>query len=178
MTIWQAARATSAAPTFFKRLKIGPANAQEEFIDGGIGSNNPTKLLLKEAADIFGSNHPVACVISIGTGIPKLTEFRIPGIRQKLVPLDLAKALGKIATDCEKIEKGVAEFFSSTPRLYFRFNVSRGLEDVPLEEWNDLGNIRAKTIHYLENDVLTSMKQAVVSVCERREKTLASNLRT
>ncbi|KAF1350209.1 acyl transferase/acyl hydrolase/lysophospholipase [Delphinella strobiligena] len=32
LTIWQAARATSAAPTFFKRLKIG----NREYIDGGI----------------------------------------------------------------------------------------------------------------------------------------------
>jgi patatin-like phospholipase/acyl hydrolase len=35
--IWEAARATSAAPTYFERLKVG----DDEFIDGGMGYNNP-----------------------------------------------------------------------------------------------------------------------------------------
>lgn len=48
LTIWQAARVTSAAPTFFKRGKIGPPKLQEEFLDGGLGSNNPTKVMMRE----------------------------------------------------------------------------------------------------------------------------------
>lgn len=35
--IWEAARATSAAPAYFKRIKVG----SEELIDGGLGANNP-----------------------------------------------------------------------------------------------------------------------------------------
>jgi len=41
--IWQAARATSAAPTFFKRIKIG---RKQEYIDGGMGCNNPSEVVL------------------------------------------------------------------------------------------------------------------------------------
>lgn len=37
LTIWEAARATSAAPTYFERLTVG----QDHFIDGGVGWNNP-----------------------------------------------------------------------------------------------------------------------------------------
>jgi patatin-like phospholipase/acyl hydrolase len=44
--IWEAARATSAAPTFFKRIEIG---REQPFIDGGLGRNNPSRLLLDEA---------------------------------------------------------------------------------------------------------------------------------
>lgn len=40
MKIWEAARATSAAPAYFERLKY----KGEEFIDGGMGWNNPTPL--------------------------------------------------------------------------------------------------------------------------------------
>jgi len=35
--IWEAARATSAAPNFFKRIEIGRA---QPYIDGGLGRNN------------------------------------------------------------------------------------------------------------------------------------------
>ena len=35
--IWEAARATSAAPTFFKALKKG----EKSYVDGGLGYNNP-----------------------------------------------------------------------------------------------------------------------------------------
>ena len=37
--IWEAARATSAAPSFFDSIKIGEYG--EEFTDGGTGANNP-----------------------------------------------------------------------------------------------------------------------------------------
>lgn len=35
--IWEAARATSAAPTYFERIKVGGY----ELIDGGLEANNP-----------------------------------------------------------------------------------------------------------------------------------------
>ena len=49
--IWEAARATSATPTLFKRIEIGG----QPFIDGGLGHNNPSRLLLDEAKGLFGS---------------------------------------------------------------------------------------------------------------------------
>jgi len=53
--IWEAARATSAAPTFFKRIEIGRA---QPFIDGGVGRNNPSWVVLDEANTLFGA-HPI-----------------------------------------------------------------------------------------------------------------------
>ena len=47
-TIWEATRATSAVPTFFPPTKFrNPTGGG--FIDGGIGCNNPTETLIKEA---------------------------------------------------------------------------------------------------------------------------------
>ena len=51
--IWEAARATSAAPTLFKRISIGPKGAEEEFLDGGMGCNNPVLRLIEEAEEAF-----------------------------------------------------------------------------------------------------------------------------
>jgi patatin-like phospholipase/acyl hydrolase len=38
--IWEAARATTAAPTYFPRMKLD----DYEYIDGGVGFNNPVLL--------------------------------------------------------------------------------------------------------------------------------------
>ena len=61
--IWEAARATTAGPTFFKPATIG----KHTFIDGGLGNNNPTNRALGEVAHVF-PNGRLACVLSFGTG--------------------------------------------------------------------------------------------------------------
>jgi len=179
MTVWQAARATSAAPTFFKRLRIGPQHAQEEFLDGGLGSNNPTKLLMEEAVKIFDRQDPIVCIISIGTGKTNVTEFKTPGLFQKTLPTELSYALKNMATDCETVEGEISQRFSANPGIYFRFNVEHGLENVSLEEWEELGNIKAKTIAYLgDHRIAGSVDEAVVALCDRSPRLAASDLGT
>jgi hypothetical protein len=179
MTIWQAARATTAAPTFFKRLKIGAQYAQEEFLDGGLGSNNPTKLLMEEIVTTLDQKCPVACIISIGTGKPKIIEFKTPGLFQKTLPTDLINALKNMTTDCETVEREVRQRFSTNPGIYFRFNVEHGLENVSLEEWKELGNVKAKTIAYLgDHKIAGSVNEAVLALCNRSPRLTVSDLST
>ena len=66
--IWEAAQATSAAPTLFKRIEIGSPGMQEEFVDAGVGCNNPVKQIEEKAELNFGPDRNVACIVSIGTG--------------------------------------------------------------------------------------------------------------
>src|SRR5271169_615081 len=47
--IWQAARATSAAPTIFKPMTVDIPSPVIEYIDGGLGHNNPADLAQEEA---------------------------------------------------------------------------------------------------------------------------------
>ncbi len=49
--IWQVARATSAATTFFKPIKAG--RDEIEFVDAGFGYNNPCEILIEEAQRQF-----------------------------------------------------------------------------------------------------------------------------
>jgi predicted acylesterase/phospholipase RssA len=63
--IWEAARATTAAPTFFKSMNIGTPSIP--YIDGGLGANNPSRLALAESRSIWGLDTKV-CLLSIGTG--------------------------------------------------------------------------------------------------------------
>ena len=74
--IWEAARATSAAPTFFKRIEIG---RNQPFIDGGLGRNNPSQVVLDEAKAIFGARQ-IGCLVSIGTGQAEVIEIQKPGV--------------------------------------------------------------------------------------------------
>lgn len=178
MNVWQAGRATSAAPTFFKRLKMGHKNAQEEFLDGGLGSNNPTKILLDEMVKIY-DNRDVSCIVSVGAGKTNIREYRTPGFFGRLLPTELIDALKKIATDCEETEVDMSKRFLKRPGIYFRFNVEHGLEEVGLEEWKELGNITSKTNEYLLDHKLDLIiKEAVAQLYTPTAKLKASELST
>src|ERR1700722_14732281 len=64
--IWQVARATSAATTFFKSITVGRDGI--EFIDAGFGYNNPCEILIEEARRQFPGRAQML-VLSIGTGL-------------------------------------------------------------------------------------------------------------
>jgi len=69
-TIWQACRATTAAPTFFKYAEYGePIPAR--YVDGGLGMNNSIRALVDEASRIWGpaDQSCIGCVLSIDTGV-------------------------------------------------------------------------------------------------------------
>ncbi|KAF5368755.1 hypothetical protein D9757_010417 [Collybiopsis confluens] len=65
-SIWEAARATSAAPVYFKSFEKNG----KEFVDGGLGWNNPVLELISELPTICGQNFSIGCLVSIGTGTP------------------------------------------------------------------------------------------------------------
>ena len=151
-TIWEAGRATSAAPIFFKGIDIGDPHLKESFVDGGVGCNNPSEYVIKEAIREFGreSTRQVACIVSIGTGKRKVIGFDAPTGYQKLVPKDILKALAGIATETEKTASGLQERFFNYPGLYCRLNVDCGLETVELAAWEELGGVQTHTTSYLE----------------------------
>jgi patatin-like phospholipase/acyl hydrolase len=69
--IWQAARATTAAPTYFKPILIGVPSVA--YMDGGLGHNNPAHLALSEARRLWGQD-AVVYLLSIGTGHQSATS--------------------------------------------------------------------------------------------------------
>lgn len=73
-TIWQAARATSAAPTFFKPMEINRPRPAITYIDGGMGHNNPAEVALEEAQRIWPDCSQFG-LVSIGTGRPKANSI-------------------------------------------------------------------------------------------------------
>ena len=155
MTIWQAARATSAATSFFDPITIGSGYAGRRYVDGALGFNNPLDEVWVEAQDIWAPDdgrleHLVECIVSIGTGKPG--TLAIGGDL-----LTIGKTLKDIATQTESTERVFAmkhrELFDPEQR-YFRFNVDQGLETMGLEEYQRQGEIYDATARYLNDHEL------------------------
>ena len=168
--IWEAARATTAAPTFFKRIAIGEeGQAKEEFIDAGLGCNNPTSQVLEEARNIFGNDRTVRCLISVGTGHPGTIGLARPDAFQKILPTKLIGVLKKIATDCEDTANGLSARFKDLEKFYFRFNVIHGAEGISLEEWQRMGELTEHTKAYMADvSVSKAIDEVVDILCRPR----------
>jgi hypothetical protein len=143
--IWEAARATSAASTFFDPISIGPD--EEIFLDGATVANNLIRQVCAEARDVWGFTNiadDLLCLVSVGTGVPSVEPF---GVTLKGV----FETLKSMATETERTAEEFLSEYSNldTDRRYFRFNVLRGLEKVGLEEAKKRHNIAAATYRYL-----------------------------
>jgi predicted acylesterase/phospholipase RssA len=168
--IWEAARATTAAPTFFKRIAIGEeGQAKEEFIDGGLRCNNPANQVLEEARNIFGNDRLVRCLVSIGTGHPGTIGLAKPDAFQRVLPTKLIDVLKKIAAECEHTASGLSERFKDLEKFYFRFNVTHGAEGISLEEWEKMGELTEHTKTYMADvSVSRAMDEVVDILCNPR----------
>ncbi|PPQ69600.1 hypothetical protein CVT26_001588 [Gymnopilus dilepis] len=155
LKIWQAALATSAAPSFFKPVKLNGIS----FIDGGLGYNNPAFEVLDEGEDLFDFSVPgpgnnakgLACLVSIGTGEAKVVSAYNwqRSLRQRVVPVQTIRAMIAIVTDCDSTHERLTRRFRSCPHKYFRFNVEEGLEDIGLDHWKKLDEVERATKGYL-----------------------------
>jgi predicted acylesterase/phospholipase RssA len=73
-SIWQAARATSAAPGFFPPAKVDvPPGPPGWYVDGGVRANNPSWEALVEAKKHWKTRK--CFIVSIGTGFQKPVDF-------------------------------------------------------------------------------------------------------
>jgi predicted acylesterase/phospholipase RssA len=148
-TIWQAARATSAASTFFEPIQIGPD--QESFVDGATGANNPVFHIWGEASDVWKSKGPfepnLQCLVSVGTGVPTVEAFG-----HNLA--EIANTLKIMATETETTANDFLRLYTRlhTELRYFRFNVRSGLERVGLEDAAKRYLIVAATRRYLTSE--------------------------
>lgn len=170
--IWEAARATIAAPTFFKRITItDDGGAQEDFLDGGLRFNNPAQLVLEEAMKSFGDGSKLGCLVSIGTGYPGTIGLSQPEAFQKILPTKMVGVLKQIATNCEGIAYKLAGRFRQSPDRYFRYSVNYGVGSISLEEWKKMNEVQIHTKAYMEEvDVSSSIDKVVKVLCRASER--------
>jgi predicted acylesterase/phospholipase RssA len=145
ITIWEAARATSAAPTYFPEMKFkGVA-----FWDGGLLNNNPINQLWDAR---FDAEMPVRCILSLGASRPTKTV---------LGPFALVNKIKQIAgflTDCEPkhkdFERMIRRMNTKRPDYkqiqYFRLNATTGSESIDLSDYRKVGDLEKYTNKYLD----------------------------
>ena len=162
-TIWQAGRATSATQLAFKPIQIG----QSVFLDEGTGKYNPAPMALDEAVCNEWPGREVGVFISIGTGKrPEGTNnqqhlwwegFVSGGIG------DFAEARRRLIQkieDCEKTHKEMKDHLAKrhvNPESYYRLNVTVGVGEFGMNEWNALADISTSTRMYLAEKAVQSM---------------------
>jgi Patatin-like phospholipase len=130
--IWQAARATTAAPTFFMSMSIG--NPSIRYIDGGLGHNNPSQLALTEARRIWGQDSTVY-LLSVGTGHQSATSID---------DTKLEKDMDTQITLFNKIKSSLPDLGLKVPGWKTAKNIPRGTLAL-LKMANALSNIATNT---------------------------------
>ncbi|WEW56312.1 hypothetical protein PRK78_001755 [Emydomyces testavorans] len=138
--IWEGARATTAASTFFEPITIGPF--KQEFVDGGMRCNNPIELAEFESQALWPNDDRL--IISIGSG-------SAPGKSLDGNIAVLIEALKAIVLDSEAQSERFFKTRQSRVKedRLFRFNVFHGLEGIGLEEYQEVARIAAATNSYL-----------------------------
>jgi len=175
MAIWQVARATSAAPTYFAPFVF----QDSQFVDGGLMYNNPTELAYEEMREI-DSNSPSPFVISIGTGRNDTSNFSRPRVRAGRLRLSLQRFLNpsdKLIRDSELVHSEMENLSLKGKLQYHRFNAG-GMGDFKLDEWKPatskrlgtLGTIRQHTEKYLTQPAVQEELAKVADYLVRRRR--------
>ncbi|XDG06881.1 hypothetical protein ABKA04_006496 [Annulohypoxylon sp. FPYF3050] len=146
--IWEAARATTAAPSYFPPMKIIRGNETRSFIDGAMGCNNPGFELVDEAVALYGKERVVGCFLSLGTGsLGPLTVGEGKGLRGLI---DLIKFMKGLATDSQKVHLGLKSQIPSD--TYFRFQLPSGAEKIRLHQYKKLDELSRLMDEYIEQE--------------------------
>uniref|UniRef100_A0A674F855 Calcium-independent phospholipase A2-gamma-like n=1 Tax=Salmo trutta TaxID=8032 RepID=A0A674F855_SALTR len=162
--LWQAVRASSAAPGYFQEFALGHDLHQ----DGGLLINNPTALAIHECKCLW-PNTPVQCVVSLGTGRVETAgknNTTYTSLKTKLTNVISS------ATDTEEVHIMLDALLP--PDSYFRFNPYMN-EDIALDEsrGEKLNLLQAEGLRYLDRNQEKLQKAARILT---RDKTTVQRL--
>ncbi|KAH8826543.1 acyl transferase/acyl hydrolase/lysophospholipase, partial [Flagelloscypha sp. PMI_526] len=137
--IWEAARATTVYRTLFDPIRIGPRLVQETYVDPSLEHNNPIEFVVDETKALFNASTDEHLFLSLGAGQP--------GILPSPPTEDgWAHFFKRLARDCEQTANRMEKSLGSG---HARFNISQGLQDIPIEKFIEPGIIVSHTKQYL-----------------------------
>jgi|TARA_R110002003_G_scaffold104_34_gene8499 hypothetical protein len=149
--IWEALRATSAAPTFFEEMQFGVPKVT--YLDGGVGFNNPCAEV-DYAAKALWEGRSIGVIVSVGTGLQS-----IPSVKKMAswlpfglgTDISLASALAGMATSTARVDNELKRMYNDSDTKYYRFDVDRGLANISLEQWMKEDEMAALTEQYMRD---------------------------
>ncbi|XP_003782630.1 calcium-independent phospholipase A2-gamma isoform X1 [Otolemur garnettii] len=141
--MWQAIRASSAAPGYFAEYALGNDLHQ----DGGLLLNNPSALAMHECKCLW-PDVPLECIVSLGTGRYE------SDVRNTATHTSLKTKLSNVinsATDTEEVHIMLDGLLP--PDTYFRFNPVM-CENIPLDESRNekLDQLQLEGMKYIERN--------------------------
>jgi len=140
ITIPDALRITSAAPTYFASVKL----EDKTYLDGGMITNNPTELAIFEAHNRWPDRY-IDVILSVGTGKPVEGSGSVNLI-------GIVRGIIDIATSSEQIHHRVEDCIQLLQPVpeYFRFSPP-SVGSVPLDESDEnvLIEMEKKTEEYI-----------------------------
>ncbi|KAI7755793.1 hypothetical protein M8C21_014917, partial [Ambrosia artemisiifolia] len=153
--LWQAIRASSAAPYYLEDYSDGVLRWQ----DGAIVANNPTIYAIREA-QLLWPDAKIDTLVSVGcSSVP--TKARKGGWRY----LDTGQVLIESACSVERVEEALSTLLPMIPEIhYFRFNPVDERCDMELDETDPTVwlKLEAATDEYIKNN-----SPAFKKVCEK-----------
>lgn len=165
--IFEAARATTAATTYFRPMTIKDEEGNEErFVDAALGTNNPISVLWDEAIDLYGKKRKLGCVVSLGTGSREVEiapngDHMIDKMKHLFSAVMIAKEIG---TDSEKDHQRWKTKFDEFENTYFRFNVDGGAQGIELSDWKKIEDLKMRTRKYLQKPDVKKMVDDLAEV--------------
>lgn len=152
--IWQAIRASSAAPYYLDDF----SDDINRWQDGAIVANNPTIFAIREAQLLWPDTR-IDCLVSIGCGsVP--TKVRKGGWRY----LDTGQVLIESACSVDRVEEALSTLLPMLPEIqYFRFNPVDERCGMELDETDPAIwlKLEAAVDEYVQNN-----SEALKNVCE------------
>ena len=143
--IWEAVRATSAAPLFFEPVTFETSKAT--FVDGGVRANNPVDRVTSEARRLW-PHRSIGCLVSLGTGVKLPQGFSPKESRLHQV----LKSLADIATDADAKARDFRDTVEGRKlvksKKYFRYSVSQGVGEVDLADFERIPYMESMTLPY------------------------------
>jgi Patatin-like phospholipase len=195
--IWEVARATSAAPTFFDPIDIDGVL----YSDGGVGSNNPVLLLIDEVISKSGLTGAGALVgafdvlISVGTGQKPSKKLKAkhkhPSVSSWVSRRTLYRQVSSIisglkhaATDTEEKHLQIKKWSVDAGfNGYYRWTGGEEVGGLGLDEWNKEGKgskpptakfIEQKVkIYMARDDIKNDVREAAQKLVDRRRARIA-----
>lgn len=165
--MWQVARATSAAPTYFEpaRLDVSGGAGYMALVDGGVYANNPAMCGYVEARRLWPDEHDFL-VVSLGTG--ELTrpirheDAKGWGLARWAQPI-LGVVFDGVSDTVDYQLQDLCRTKDGGPPQYFRYQVvlTKGSDDL---DDSSRGNIHV--LKLLAQDLITQESESVEVVAE------------